>query len=391
MAIKPREIKLKDGTIHYRFVAFYKSPLTGRRRKVSVTKDKLTSRTENAAHRELDEIIRQRLAIEGNNIIDISLGELAEKFFVERAQQLKQNTLSNEKIFVRQFVDYLGSHTLVTKISTPMINKYFRDRLYSDKPISNSTAHDIKGHLVALFKYAINYGYLTASPMETVEIPWKRAIPYAKKIENKYLTREESSALINEFKRRKLYHYSDAFRLQYLTGLRFGELAALQVKNVLEKDGQRFLQINSTLTILKSPIRRFISDSPKTSASNRNVVLSPEASEIVKRHCVGKDAEALLFSYNDATHFTDQRPLDITAANSALRRAAKRLGIDKPVTTHFFRHTHVSLLADLGVPLRVIQKRVGHSKSDITREIYLHVTTDTQQKYDQLISKLEDM
>lgn len=54
MAIKPREIKLKDGTIHYRFVAFYKSPLTGRRRKVSVTKDKLTSRTENAAHRELN-------------------------------------------------------------------------------------------------------------------------------------------------------------------------------------------------------------------------------------------------------------------------------------------------------------------------------------------------
>ena len=111
----------------------------------------------------------------------------------------------------------------------------------------------------------------------------------------------------------------------------------------------------------------------------------------MKRRCIGKDAEALLFSYNDATNFDDQRPLDITAANSALRRAAKRLGIDKPVTTHFFRHTHVSLLADLGVPLRVIQKRVGHSKSDITREIYLHVTTDTQQKYDQLISKLEDM
>lgn len=35
-----------------------------------------------------------------------------------------------------------------------------------------------------------------------------------------------------------------------------------------------------------------------------------------------------------------------------------------PVT--FFRHTHVSKLAELGVPLYIIQNRVGHADSDFT-------------------------
>ena len=48
--------------------------------------------------------------------------------------------------------------------------------------------------------------------------------------------------------------------------------------------------------------------------------------------------------------------------------------IGRPLSPHSLRHTHVSLLAGSGVPLDVISHRCGHSDSDVTREIYLHVT-----------------
>ena len=393
MAIKPEEVKLKDGTVHYRFVAFYKSPLTGRRRKVSVTKDKLNSRTENAARRELDEIIRQRIATEGDGTIEITLGELAKKFLAEREKQIKPSTFHNAKVFINQFVRTIGDRARVDKITTVMINRYLQNLLYRNvKPVSNSSARSIRYHLRTMFKYAVKYGYLNESPMDKVEVTWRKDDANARSIENKYLTKEECQKIFDDCENRGMEHYTDAFKLQYLTGLRFGELAALQVKNVITRNGKTFLHIDSTMIFMENPARHFISNSPKTFAGIRDVVLSPEAIDIVEQHVKNKDNDALLFAYNRReSHLKNQRPLNTNNANDMLKRIARRQHIDKPVTTHYFRHTHVSVLADLNVPLRIIQKRVGHSKSSVTRDIYLHVTKDTQEKYDDLISKLDSM
>lgn len=393
MAIKPEEVKLKDGTTHYRFVAFYKSPLTGRRRKVSVTKDKLNSRTENAARRELDEIIRQRIATEGDGTIEITLGELANKFLSEREKQVKPMTFHNAKVFVNQFVRTIGERARVDKITTVTINRYFQNLLYRNvNPVSNSSARNIRWHLRSMFKFAVNYGYLRESPMDKVDIAWRNDSVNAKSIEDKYLTKDECQRVFDDCENRGMEHYADAFKLQYLTGLRFGEISALQIKNIITRNGKTFLHIDSTMIFLENPARHFISSSPKTFAGIRDVVLSPEAIEIVERHAQNKDNDALLFAYNrKEPHLENQRPLNVNSANMMLKRIAKRQHIDKPVSTHYFRHTHVSLLADLNVPLRIIQKRVGHSKSSITQDIYLHVTKETQEKYDELISKLNSM
>ena len=68
------------------------------------------------------------------------------------------------------------------------------------------------------------------------------------------------------------------------------------------------------------------------------------------------------------------------AANRFLHRIQNEKKIKKNLTTHFFRHTHVTKLAELGVPLYVIQRRVGHSNSKITQQLYLHVTQKSKQE-----------
>lgn len=38
------------------------------------------------------------------------------------------------------------------------------------------------------------------------------------------------------------------------------------------------------------------------------------------------------------------------------------------------RHTHVAMLAEAGMPLETIMRRVGHANSQVTKEVYMHVT-----------------
>ena len=44
------------------------------------------------------------------------------------------------------------------------------------------------------------------------------------------------------------------------------------------------------------------------------------------------------------------------------------------VHTHIFRHTHVALLIEQNIPIKVISERLGHSDINTTLSIYTHVT-----------------
>lgn len=53
---------------------------------------------------------------------------------------------------------------------------------------------------------------------------------------------------------------------------------------------------------------------------------------------------------------------------------------NKHVTTHTFRYTHISLLAEAGVPIKAIMDRVSHSNMKTTLEIYNQVSSATKEK-----------
>lgn len=62
---------------------------------------------------------------------------------------------------------------------------------------------------------------------------------------------------------------------------------------------------------------------------------------------------------------------------------------DKQVTPHTLRHTCCSLLAEAGVPLEVISRRLGHHDSSITKEVYLHVTKHQEEKDRELLKHVD--
>lgn len=72
--------------------------------------------------------------------------------------------------------------------------------------------------------------------------------------------------------------------------------------------------------------------------------------------------------------------------NIIIKEATDISSIKKPVTTYTLRHTHISTLAQLGINLKAIQDRVGHSDYKINLEIYTHVT---DQMAKDMMNKLE--
>ena len=75
------------------------------------------------------------------------------------------------------------------------------------------------------------------------------------------------------------------------------------------------------------------------------------------------------------------------AYNKYLKENAKKV-VEKKITTHALRHTHVSLLAENGISIDTISRRIGHSDSDITKQIYLHITSRLKEKENEQIKGL---
>lgn len=72
---------------------------------------------------------------------------------------------------------------------------------------------------------------------------------------------------------------------------------------------------------------------------------------------------------------------------SVLKQAFQKVGITKPVSLHWLRHSYATHLLESGTDLRYIQELLGHSSSKTT-EIYTHVSTKSLQ---QIKSPFDDL
>lgn len=374
--------------VRYKYIERYKSSLTGRYRRVSVTYGKKTPQVVKAATRELEGKITNALNKEQTHETNIELGKLRDKFFIAYEKRVALKTYQTNKVLLDKVVADIGEHAIAKNITTTYFNNYLEERLYNPKkPLKNSTVRAIRKALSIMFKWAVSHGELATNPIEKVEINWRNeSREKRERIENKYLTKDEYKIIINYCTDHKAFLYRDIIEFQYLTGLRYGELSALQVKDVIKHDGNYFVDVNGTMEYQHKPARHYKSHSTKTLLSTRQVVLSPTAVKIVKHNMEHKRPDDWLFSrYIVRSHRTV--PVYLDTMNFFLKQASK--GINKHVTTHIFRHTHISNLADLGIPLRVIQQRVGHEDGEITRRIYLHVTKSTTDKFNDEVNLID--
>ena len=79
--------------------------------------------------------------------------------------------------------------------------------------------------------------------------------------------------------------------------------------------------------------------------------------------------------------------------NAYIKVVAQAAGIDKPLTTHWARHTGATMLLNAGVDMEIVAKVLGHSSTKQTRKTYAKLLDDTivkeMTKFEQKISAPE--
>lgn len=354
----------KDG-IKYRYCEKFYDPRFAKWRRKSVTFNNKTRETRKRAQEILTNAIQKEL---GNVMMDNrTIHSVIEEYKKIYKKNVKRTTFLSVETQYQEFEEFIDSKRIITTITTQDLNRFFDFLLYQ-KNLANQTTSAYKSRLNKLFQYAVKNGYIESNPIEACIIEYK-ARTESKKNPNKFLEDDEYNRLI-EYTRKINLRYAMLFEWMYMTGMRVGEALALTWDKIDLDSNPPVAHVSSTLEYHQLKIKDvYASTSPKTTASIRSVSLPNRCIEILAQiEEIEGSNRGFIFTTSKHT------PISITAINTFLRTHRERMGIDKNISTHIFRHTHISKLAEMGLPLYSIQARVGHENSQVTESIYLHIT-----------------
>lgn len=356
----------------YKYIERYEDPLTGKLKRVSVIRENKTRQTQKEASYLLNNKIAKKINELENAPKEITFSDLYDEWYKQYKKQVAESTYFSTNNLMKAVKEDIGKNTLVSRIDNRLLDDMFDKYLY-DKNLSNKYVAIIKTKINLVFKYAIKKDYISTNPLDKVELNYKKEFKTAK-IKDKYLEDVEYDSIIR-FSMNHNERYGLLFQWLYLTGMRPGEATAL-MKEDIDSVGKT-ARINGTLLYRERKIADVVkSDRTKTAAGMRTIDLSNKAIDIYMRLLELNPSGDFLFQTSKGT------PILITALNSYLKAHRNQMDIpeEKNLSSHIFRHTHISKLAEIGTPMYVIQDRVGHEDSKITQQIYLHVTQGMREK-----------
>lgn len=156
------------------------------------------------------------------------------------------------------------------------------------------------------------------------------------------------------------------FTFLYYTGLRLGEMIALTWNDINFEN--KTLRINKTYAD-KVEDDIYIITTPKTTNSNRIVDLDDNLLKLLKRHY---NNEKRVYNFNkDVFVFGNHKHIAPTTFRNHLNKYISLSNVKK-ITPHGFRHSHVSLLINLGCDSRDVADRVGDT-IEVIESTYYHM------------------
>jgi integrase len=185
--------------------------------------------------------------------------------------------------------------------------------------------------------------------------------PKKERIQDKFLETEEMNALLDAMTEKRWVLVSRAL---LLSGLRIGEFCAL---DKIDVKGQ-YIHVTKTYDANNKVVT-----SAKTFDSKRDVFIQEELREVLDEIAQYTKWQAQVCGYDSLIFFpdVDGGRLHYDSYAKYLRETSEK-ALQRRISPHTLRHSHASMLAREGVPLEQISRRLGHSDSRITKEIYLH-------------------
>ena len=293
--------------------------------------------------------------------VNMTFESFAQLYEKDMKPKLKLNTwLTKESIIQKKILPYFGKRKLSEITAKDVMDWQNAIRELTDakgKPYSPTYLKTVHNQLSALFNHAVRYYGLQVNPAAKAG-----NMGVEERREMLFWTKDEYLKFADAMMDKPLSYY--AFEMLYWCGIREGELLALTPTDFDFEAG--------TVSISKSYQRlkgKDVITTPKTKKSNR-VIKMP-------KFLCGEMEDYLKMFYSTGAN---ERIFSVSKhyLHHEMDRGAKAAGV-KRIRIHDLRHSHISLLIDMGFTALAIADRVGHESIDITyRYAHLFPTRQTE-------------
>ena len=308
-----------------------------------------------ATKREAEEWLRNFLITQKADF-DMKFEDFWKMYYADMETRLREHTMRTKKYIVElKILPYFGNKR-VNDITAADIRQWQNELIKMG--YSPTYLKTINNQLSAIFNYAVRYYDLKSNPCVKAGSMGK-----SKAEEMDFWTGEEFRKFIDSVMNKRLSYM--AFMTLYWTGMRMGELLALNPKDIdLEK---------RTISITKSYQRlgkKDVITPPKTPKSKR-VITIPEF--------LAADIKDYMDSLYDLQENDRLFPITKYYLEHEMQRGIKESGV-KRIRVHDLRHSHASMLIELGFSPLEIANRLGHEKVETTLNTYAHLYPNKQTK-----------
>lgn len=298
-----------------------------------------------------------------------------------KEQTVKRTTIEVYKTVYKEHIKQELGHRRMKDIRPEHVQRLYNTLKKDGK--GRKTIELVRTVLSGMFGQAYKNSMLKKNPVMLATLPRME-----KQKEPRVMTLEEQRLFI-QYAREENEEIADICEILLATGLRCGELRALEWENVdFEKQE---LYITGTLNYSKET--GFRKDDTKTETSKRVIPMLDNVVMLLKRikrkrmetqlSAGGswkpeKGLENLIFLRENG------KPLHKDYIKKRLDTIQKRIKEDgcefERITPHTLRHTFATRCIENGVPPQVLKSLLGHSKLALTMDLYAHVLPDTKEK-----------
>lgn len=289
-----------------------------------------------------------------------TVGEWAEKWLETYVKgHVADGTYINYRSYTHNHVVPALGHLRFDMIKPVMIEEFFNLRAQ----MSRSARNHILAALRGIFRTAIDNGYAVSDPTARIRLE-KKTIT-----EPTVWTASEIKALLEHL---PLVEHGDLVQLLLYTGLRRGELVALQWNDVDME--QRTIVVRRSLS--RQEDGGYALKSTKSGKERVIGIADPLAQLLLQMKSNGlyvvKNPRSPMMPLSVNTF---ERYYKATIKNVNKLLTAKGIAPVPELSIHKCRHTYATYLIKGGAAIRQVQKLLGHSTVAVT-EIYAHVDTD---------------
>ena len=314
---------------------------------------------------------------------------LYDEYIKALAPEIRETTLDKNKQTLEAHILDKLSDTPLDKLTAPVLQNW---KNQIEETIANPKTGEklklrTKQNIFSVFRALLNWGvkmdYLSQNNLSKVgnfkssdiikeEISYYTADEY-KRFSNIARSEAENGGTLTD------WDYYVFFSIAFFTGMRKGEIHALKWTDI---DGE-YINITRSITQkLKGGDRE---TPPKNKSSIRTLQLPKPLIKILNEH---KERYKQLRTFTEDFRICGgTKPLRDTSIENANIRFAKLAKLSK-LRIHDFRHSHVSLLANEGINIQEIARRLGHANIEMTWNTYSHLYPREEERAVKVLNKI---